>query len=73
MHKPITVSIAQKSKIKRKNSAKYIYCPATHQRVQSINWRHINISNGQVMWWQCPACEGWHVIIDQNKREKQLS
>ncbi len=45
-------------------SLKPVYCPQTGKRIVAESQKQFNIPNGQVTWFQCEACQGWHIVID---------
>jgi len=47
------------------NSLEPIYCPSTGKRVVAENHKRFAIPhNAQVTWFECEACRGWHIVID---------
>ncbi|GEM_PF-6480487 len=46
------------------NSLQVIYCPYTGEQVMSPGWKEFAIPNGRLIWWQCSACQGWHILLD---------
>lgn len=38
-------------------------CPTTMERVTGYVRRGVSLPTMEAVWWHCPACEGWHVII----------
>ena len=38
-------------------------CPNTDQYVQVTDWQHFPVLSGQISWWRCTACNGWHVVM----------
>jgi len=43
-----------------KNSS---YCPQTGKLVANLGYQTFLLPDGQAIWWHCPACRGWHVIM----------
>jgi hypothetical protein len=41
-----------------------IQCPTKNRNTVSVDTIEYTIPNGQVIWWHCSLCQGWHVIID---------
>lgn len=37
-------------------------CPTTKQEVVGDRWRYPHLTSGQIVWWHCPECQGWHVL-----------
>jgi len=42
-------------------------CPTTKQQVVVNTWRRYPIYGGQLIWWHCPACQGWHGMLAEEK------
>lgn len=40
-----------------------IYCPQTGKRIVAEKFKQFDIPSGQVTWFHCEACQGWHTII----------
>ncbi len=43
-------------------------CPITETQVSADNWKYPFRPSGRIIWWHCPACQGWHVsrrLIEQ--------
>ena len=40
------------------------HCPQTQKQVIKLDFHTLNVPGGQATWWHCPACQGWHVIIE---------
>jgi hypothetical protein len=49
-----------------------IHCPATGERVLGNNLIHFSILDRKGVWWFCPACRGWHVLIYGEDKEISL-
>jgi hypothetical protein len=47
------------------------YCPTLQQQVWQGDFKVFKIPGGQVIWWHCPECQGWHVAI-QNDQARQM-
>jgi len=39
------------------------YCPQTGKLVGKQDGQRFLLPGGQAIWWHCPACGGWHVIV----------
>jgi len=39
-----------------------LQCPLSGAEVMGDRWRYPYLSSGQVIWWHCPGCQGWHVL-----------
>lgn len=48
---------------RRLNSLEPIFCPQTGKRIVAERHQRFEIPNGQVTWFHCEACQGWHTII----------
>jgi len=42
-----------------------LFCPVTTRQVFGDRWKNFSLPTGQVMWWHCPACQGWHVSVTE--------
>ena len=50
-------------------------CPVTGEEVVGDRWRYPHLASGQIVWWHCPGCQGWHVLkldIDAHHIEVKL-
>lgn len=46
-----------------------IQCPITQAEVKGNDGATFLIPDGQVTWWRCSACHGWHIsIVDFMKK-----
>lgn len=43
------------------------HCPITGTFVQGHDQASFLIPGGEVKWWHCSACQGWHVLIVDNR------
>jgi hypothetical protein len=41
-----------------------IYCTVTGKRLVAESHKQFDIPDGLVTWFQCEACQGWHIVID---------
>jgi len=41
------------------------YCPQTGTWVGKQTGQKFLLPGGQAIWWHCPACGGWHVIVQE--------
>lgn len=41
-----------------------IFCPQTAKFIVVEISNQFIVPNGQASWFQCEACHGWHVLID---------
>lgn len=39
------------------------HCPTTSAYVRGNEQTSFLIPGGEVNWWHCSACQGWHVLI----------
>lgn len=51
---------------------KLMRCPYNGEQVASQNWKEFPIPNGRVYWWECTACKGWHILINDLSKDKPL-
>jgi len=48
-----------------------IHCPVSGKPVILKNHREsIDIPHGQAIWWHCPSCYGWHILIENYKERR---
>lgn len=40
-----------------------IHCPTTSTHIQGREQTSFLIPGGEVNWWHCSVCQGWHVLI----------
>jgi hypothetical protein len=38
-------------------------CAITGKRVTSDNWQQITVVKDEGIWWKCPECANWHIIL----------
>lgn len=38
-------------------------CPATGEKIAASDQMRIQFMDERAIWWQCPACQGWHIFI----------
>jgi hypothetical protein len=55
------------SEQKQQNFRILIHCPATGERVLGSNLMHFSVQEGKGAWWYCPKCEGWHVLVYEER------
>jgi hypothetical protein len=45
-----------------------MHCPTINKSVTATRWQSFASPNGNVRWWYCPLCQGWHVHVpDETK------
>ncbi len=44
-------------------------CPTTGDRVWGNSLIHLSIRGHKVVWWYCPTCQSWHVLIIDEEHE----
>lgn len=44
-----------------------VQCPTTCQQVAATERKQFPIRDGHIIWWHCPACHGWHLIVKEEK------
>ena len=62
--------MTDKLKIHSEAQGKIFCCSATGRQVTVQSWQQFPIPGGQAMWWQCPDCLGWHVVIGERQKDK---
>ncbi|MCB0211861.1 MAG: hypothetical protein KDJ52_21150 [Anaerolineae bacterium] len=45
-------------------------CPTTGRVVEPIRRVNVRVGSEMVMWWRCPACQGWHLQKRKGKDTK---
>lgn len=46
-----------------------IHCPTTGEQVLGNSLIHFSVADRKGVWWFCPACQGWHIMIcGENKK-----
>jgi hypothetical protein len=38
-------------------------CPATGEQLAASDQMRIQFMGERAIWWQCPACRGWHIFL----------
>ena len=47
-------------------------CPGTGDEVVGSGWdKQFVTTEGEVTWWRCPSCEGWHVMQFDHQGKSQ--
>jgi hypothetical protein len=46
-----------------------IHCPTTGEQVLGNSLIHFSIADRKGVWWFCPVCKGWHIMIYGEDRE----
>ncbi len=50
------------------------YCPHTHDEVVGSIGQWYSLFGKIALWWQCPACQGWHIMMkDSNNQNGVMS
>ena len=44
-------------------------CPRNNVRVMSNRWRQMTVIGDEAIWWKCPECADWHLIVIERKKE----
>ncbi len=47
-----------------------IFCPQKAKFLVAEISDQFIVPNGQASWFQCEACQGWHVLIDNKSTEE---
>jgi predicted RNA-binding Zn-ribbon protein involved in translation (DUF1610 family) len=47
-------------------------CPVNNREVSADKWQEMTIivDEDQAVWWRCPECGGWHIILADNQSKK---
>ena len=53
--------------VKKEDWQLLVQCPTTCQEVVAEEQNQYPIPGGQIIWWHCPACRGWHLIVEDKK------
>ena len=44
-------------------------CPTLQQQVlRGGDFKGFAIPGGRAIWWHCPECQGWHVVIQNDRK-----
>lgn len=62
---------AQTAITQRLNSLTPIYCSNTGKQVVAERQQQFDIPSGQVIWLQCEACQGWHIMLKNTESQKE--
>ena len=38
-------------------------CPVSNIRVTTNQWQQATVIGDEALWWKCPECEDWHLIV----------
>jgi hypothetical protein len=38
-------------------------CNTTGNRVLCNQWQQTSFLDDEAIWWRCPDCKGWHLIV----------
>ncbi len=58
-----TKAAVKPNKVLTQGCRKMGYCPVVGGFVPKYEKRKILISGGQVSWWHCRQCGGWHLTM----------
>lgn len=42
-------------------------CRSSGKRVTTDSWQQISVSEDEAIWWKCPECKGWHIVMMHRK------
>lgn len=42
------------------------HCPATNRLTIRDDKEPLEVPGGQATWWRCSACNGWHVVVEDD-------
>ena len=45
-----------------------VHCPTTGEQIVLDNSERVYIPDERVTWWHCLACQGWHILPDQENQ-----
>jgi hypothetical protein len=47
-------------------------CPVNNREIGADKWQAMTliIDEDQAVWWRCPECGGWHIILGESKSKK---
>jgi len=46
-----------------KQAAILLDCPVNKNLVAADDWKQILIANEPGIWWHCPKCRSWHIML----------
>lgn len=50
------------------------HCPTLYQQVWRHEFKQFAIPGGQVIWWHCEVCQGWHaVVMSDDSKSAQIA
>ena len=49
--------------IQRQSLNSTLCCPQIENPVANCDNQTFPVPGGQAIWWHCPACGGWHVVV----------
>ncbi|MBN1218868.1 MAG: hypothetical protein JXM69_08070 [Anaerolineae bacterium] len=49
-----------------------ISCPRTKEQVLGEQVLHFSIQGRKGVWWRCPSCQGWHVMVYGEEANEEL-
>jgi len=53
----------------RKSPRDLMICPVTHKQVRGDSWKRFSNPCVEVIWWHCPACQGWHIKMEKTRKQ----
>jgi hypothetical protein len=48
-------------------------CPVTGKMTIADRFRDFSLPGYRMIWWQCPACRGWHVSQTGTQKRRAFS
>jgi hypothetical protein len=54
---------------KKQNFQILAHCPTTGEQVLGERVLHFFIQGRKGVWWCCPSCQGWHVLVYEADKE----
>lgn len=46
-------------------------CPMNNMRVTTNQWQQTTVIGDEALWWKCPECEDWHLIVIDRQKEQE--
>jgi len=64
IHQDIIGIMVNSEKTHHQDFERILFCPQTRKKVKNNDFQILAVPGGQAIWWHCPACRGWHVIME---------
>lgn len=46
-------------------------CPVNNVRLTTNQWQQATVIGDEALWWKCPECEDWHLIVIGRRKEQK--